>query len=154
MVRAVRRVCPPALSDEAEDIVQLSMIKVMRVLDKDPDRDLRPSYLKRVAYSVVVDELRRRRLDRYATLEDADVFGDDGPGPLRVTAARTTLESVRECLAGLVENRRLAVTCWLLGHSARETGEMMGWTTKKAEVLTYRGVAQLRACLTAKGIEP
>jgi RNA polymerase sigma-70 factor (ECF subfamily) len=30
----------------------------------------------------------------------------------------------------------------------------MGWTEKKAENLVYRGLADLRRCLSAKGLRP
>ena len=32
--------------------------------------------------------------------------------------------------------------------------EMLGWNAKRADNLVYRGLADLRRCLTAKGIEP
>jgi RNA polymerase sigma-70 factor (ECF subfamily) len=33
-----------------------------------------------------------------------------------------------------------------------ELGRLLGWNAKKAENLVYRGLADLRGCLTEKGV--
>ena len=52
------------------------------------------------------------------------------------------------------ENRSLAVTLYLHGHTAPETGRLLGWSTSKVESLIFRGLADLRQCLAAKGHTP
>ena len=48
--------------------------------------------------------------------------------------------------------RRLAVTLYLQGHSVPAAARLLEWTAKRTENLVYRGLADLRECLTAKGM--
>ena len=154
--RAARRVCSPSLADDVDDIVQLAMIKLLRILDAQPDKRVTAAYLKRVAYTVMIDEIRRRRADRELPAE-GDVIQrarDQSPGPSRLAVSQRIQRAIQDCVSRLVEARQIAVTGWLLGQTVPETARQVGWTTKKTEVLTYRGVRQLRACLNSKGVEP
>jgi RNA polymerase sigma-70 factor (ECF subfamily) len=139
LLRAVERQCPPELASQREDFVQLALL---RLLDRTPGegtRPLRASYLWKVAYTVIIDEIRRvRRQQRHG---EALAGGEEtAPGP----EART---EVQDCLARLQERRRAAVTLYLEGFGTAEVAQAMGWTLKQAENLIYRGVADLRHCL-------
>ncbi len=156
LARAVARLCPRWLADQADDIVQCAVVKL---LDRgEGSGPLPPSYLWRVAYTTMVDEIRRRRRRREVSLDDG---ADDAPGagiaeadPERLGGAREIGRAVRECLRGLVEARRLAVVLHLQGHTVAEAGRLLGWGDKRVENLVYRGLADLRRCLGAKGIAP
>ena len=76
------------------------------------------------------------------------------PGPERRSAAREITDGIRECLAGLLKPRRLAVTLYLQGCSVPKAAMHLAWTLKKTENLTYRGLGDLRKCLSGKGLEP
>jgi RNA polymerase sigma-70 factor (ECF subfamily) len=138
---------------------------LLRVLDANPrGRDggegtgeVSSFYLRKAAYSAVVDEIRRRKRRREVPLED-----DDGaPAPIRTftpdpesrSAARETGRAIRTCLGELVRPRRHAVTLYLQGHRIREVGDLMGWDRKRAENLIYRGLADLRRCLEGRGVQ-
>lgn len=150
MLRAVHHVCPAQLRNETEDLAQMGMIRLLRQLDREPDRPISYGYLKKVAWSVAIDELRRRRLERQCWLEDDHHEPvSQGPDVDEQWDRHQALKQVSAGLERLNENRRRAVSAWLLGYTAPETAARNGWTTKKAEVLTYRGVAQLRAALGA-----
>ena len=118
-------------------------------------------YLYRVAHSALVDEIRRaaggvrcpstpRRMVRAP--------GTDDPADTRTPEAAARLNelgaAVRACLGGLKRERRLAVTLHLQGHSVPETARLLGWVVKRTENLVYRGLADLRQCLMAKGHRP
>ena len=157
LARAVRRVCPPWLSAQADDIVQVAVLRVVELARRNEGiGGLRASYLWRVAYSVTVDEIRRLRRRREAPLEDAAGTADGTPysDPERRQAAGRIAEGVRDCLGRLVEDRRLAVTLHLQGHSVPEAATLLGWAAKRVENLVYRGLADLRRCLLAKGLTP
>lgn len=97
------------------------------------------SYLWRVAYTVVIDEIRRfRRQQRQA--EQLPAGERRTPGP----EARSEL---LDCLAALQDRRRTAVTLHLEGFRTSEVAAALGWTEKQAENLVYRGLADLRDCL-------
>ncbi len=156
--RAVAAVCPRWLVDRREDIVQAAMIRLFEILERgEGNRELAPSYLRRVAYSVLVDEIRRIRRTREVALEDgvpeqSVVSGSRGPdGQL---AALQAGRGIVECLRELVRPRRLAVTLYLQGHSVPAAARLLGWSHKRTENLVYRGLANLRRCLRGKGLEP
>jgi RNA polymerase sigma-70 factor (ECF subfamily) len=157
MARAVRRVCPPWLSAQSDDIVQVAVLRVMDLARRgEGTLGLRSSYLWRVAYSVTVDEIRRLRRRREVGLEDAAAAADSAPSadPERRQAAARIARGLRDCLERLVEDRRLALTLHLQGHSVPEAAALLGWGLKKVENLVYRGLADLRRCLTSKGLTP
>ena len=157
LTRAVRQVVPGPLRDQTDDIVQLATLKVMRIMERDEGkRTLGASYLKRVAYTVAIDELRKRRVDREIAM-DADLertWADTAPDPERLARSSRSAVAIAECMDGLNDDRKAAVAAYLQGHSVPETGRLAGWTTKRAENLVYRGLAQLRECLRGKGVTP
>ena len=59
-----------------------------------------------------------------------------------------------DCLTRLIRPRRLAVTLYLHGCTVPEAAGRLGWPLRKTESLVYRGLADMRACLERKGLEP
>jgi len=156
LVRAVARICPRWLAAQADDIVQAAMIRVMGILrESEGKATLNASYLWRVAYSATVDEIRRLRRRREVPLEEVspEVL-PDALDPERSRAGSEIAQGVNECLQRLVEARRFAVVLHLQGHGVPEAARLLGWGAKRVENLVYRGLADLRRCLVAKGIKP
>ncbi|MEZ5283843.1 MAG: sigma factor [Vicinamibacterales bacterium] len=162
LARAVRRQCPPWLAADADDIAQQALSKVMRS-DKvgEGKPPLAPFYLYRAAHSALVDEIRRRRRRREVALDG--VADDDRPAvpepahthtPESAASLRELGAAIRACLGGLSHDRRLAVALHLQGHTVPESARLLGWIVKRTENLVYRGMADLRACLLAKGHTP
>jgi RNA polymerase sigma-70 factor (ECF subfamily) len=155
LVISVRRVCPRWLSDRADDIVQDAMIRVLDWQKKNEDLEAPPSsYLWKVAYSATVDEIRRARRRRENPVE-MEILEKQGPvdeqGPLQAAVSDDLAQALGGCLGRLRENRRLIVGFHLLGHTLAESEELSGWDGKKVQNLLYRGLADLRQCLSAKG---
>ena len=155
LTSAARRSCPSWMRDQLEDIVQNAMTRVLG-LPESPD-SFSSSYLYRVAYSAVVDEMRRqfRRKERAVgdreELERLPQAVEPGRGEIPdIDLGR----AMWDCLSGLIAPRRSAVAFHLQGYSAPETADRMGWTKKKAGHLIQRGLRDLRECLAAKGIRP
>jgi RNA polymerase sigma-70 factor, ECF subfamily len=143
LVRAVARHCPAALASQAEDLVQTALL---RMLEHPPAEGSAPrgaSYLWRVAYSVVIDEIRRRkRSDKYqADVESHVTAQASGPD---VGA------EIRDCLQQLPEPRRVSVTLHLQGFRLSEVATTLRWNEKRVENLIYRGLSDLRRCLQGK----
>ncbi len=162
LARAVDRVCPRWMADRADDLVQVALMRVMEIQRKrEGTAELSGFYLKKVAYSAMIDEIRRLRRRQEVSLEgggdEAEPVAYDpaagDPDPERSTAGRQIGRAIRDCLGRLVAPRRHAVTLNLQGHSVPEIGRLMGWTGKKAENLVYRGMSDLRDCLGGKGIQ-
>jgi RNA polymerase sigma-70 factor (ECF subfamily) len=155
LVISVRRTCPRWLADRAEDIVQDAMIRILDWHKKNEDSDgPSSSYLWKVAYSATVDEIRRARRRRENPV-DMEILEKQGPrdehGPLQVAVDDDLARALGRCLLRLRDNRRLIVGFHLLGHTLAESAELSGWDGKKVQNLLYRGLADLRQCLSAKG---
>ena len=155
---AVSRVCPSWLVDRRDDLVQAAMMKVMEIHRKsEGNRDLSASYLYRVAHSALVDEIRRIRRRREVALEVDG--GNEGlavahQNPERSAAAEEIGRSIRDCLSVMKRERRLAVALHLQGHKIAEAARLLDCGEKRVENLVYRGLDDLRRCLSAKGFEP
>jgi RNA polymerase sigma-70 factor (ECF subfamily) len=158
LTRAVARICPTWLADQREDLVQASVIRVMRIAETALPRSegnaaLLPSYLYKVAYTALVDEIRRVRRRHETRLEDGAIEEAAGTAnPERTTASREIGEGIRACLRRLKRERRLAVTLYLQGHSVAEAARFLAWSAKRTENLVYRALADLRECLASKGL--
>lgn len=162
LARAVARVCPGWLAADRDDLVQAALLRVMRRIESlgthegEGTSPLASSYLHKVAYSVLVDEIRRVRRRRETSLE-AEVAEPPRPqaaSPERVAASAEVGRGIQSCLGHLARDRRLAVTLHLQGHTVVEASRILDWPEKRTENLVYRGLADLRACLASKGMRP
>ncbi len=156
---AVRRVCPKELVDREDDLVQVGMIRVMDLRRKSKeDRKLNSAYYKRVAYTTVIDEIRRIRRKNEISFngdaEDEIQLTASNPNPEKQMEATQIGHGIRECLLRMITPRRLAVTLHLQGHSVPGAARLLGWSLKKTENLVYRGIKDLRHCLESKGLRP
>ena len=117
---------------------------------------LSPSYLYKVAYSALIDEIRRIRRRREDPLDESDSMPTQAVhgNPEAIAAGQEIGRGVLDCLAGLNRDRRLSVTLYLQGHSVVEAARILEWPEKKTQNLVYRALADLRECLAAKGITP
>ena len=162
LARAVRRQCPGWLRDQADDLAQSAVLKVMAVLAREDARPLSSFYLHRVAHSALVDEIRRHQRRREVSL-DAGLDALDAAQPVEPRAIGTpedgaTLHelgvAIRECLLAMSSDRRQAVMLHLQGHAVADVARRLGWSPKRADNLVYRGLADLRGCLIGKGHTP
>ncbi|HZF11665.1 MAG TPA: RNA polymerase sigma factor [Thermoanaerobaculia bacterium] len=158
LVRAVARVCPAWMADRADDLVQVALIRVAEVYRRSEGKaELSSFYLRKAAYSALIDEIRRLRTRQEVPLEGERPEVDPAapqPDPESNCAGAEIGQAIRDCLGRLLRPRRLAVTLHLQGHRVAEAARLLGWSAKKAENLVYRGLDDLRSCLTAKGIRP
>ena len=158
VVSAVRRTCPAWLSDHAEDIAQTVLAQLAGTLARDEGSGAFAGiYLEKAAYGATANEIRhlyRRRETSMNGIADVESQPAPEPNPERRAAAVEIAAHIRGCLARLGGPRCLAVTLYLEGCSVPETARRLGWSPKRAENLVYRGLADLRACLTSKGVRP
>jgi RNA polymerase sigma-70 factor (ECF subfamily) len=158
--RAVARLCPKWLVDRRDDLVQAAVIRVMHVAARadgpgEGNAIVAASYLHKVAYSALVDEVRRVQRRRETSLDEVQETPVPSNGsPERLAAAHEIGSAIRDCLQDLKRERRLAVTLHLQGHSVPDAARILGWTVKRTENLVYRGLADLRAGLLSRGIRP
>jgi RNA polymerase sigma-70 factor (ECF subfamily) len=155
IVSSVRRVCPAWLAGLREDIAQAAMLRVIGARKKiESGGGLTPSYLWKVACTATVDELRRIRRERavpIAVTPDAETAADssDPLGDLRFADLGRV---VHEGLVRLKPRRRLVVGLHLMGYTVAEMMRYTAWDERKVRNLLFRGLAELRAHLKARGL--
>jgi RNA polymerase sigma-70 factor (ECF subfamily) len=145
------------LSADADDIVQVALLRIMRIREhREGDAPPPASYLRKVAFSAMIDEIRRRRrrLESAVPDHDPDATAHRGHDPEQDAMAAQIAERLRRCLAALDRPRRIAVTLRLQGHGVSEAARLVGWDYKRMENLVHRGLAEMRKCLTAAGLKP
>ena len=167
-MKAVARLCPGWLASQRDDLVQAAVMRVMKILEQqahtgEGDQPLAASYLHKVAYSALVDEIRRTTRRRETDLEDAAVehVAVTTQDPELVAASRQVGRGIQDCLSNPGLPVRIAARSPPRRHSvppgpygARETARVLEWPAKRADNLVYRGLADLRQCLLAKGMRP
>ena len=155
---AVRRVCPPWLANDQEDLVQVALLRVMDVERKsEGERQFSSSYLVKVAYSALIDEIRRRRRRKETELDENPNdprMTEESPGPERVAGGNELGRAIQDCLAALIRPRRMAVALHLKGHGVPDAARLLDWPAKRTENLVYRGMKDLRECIAGKGFAP
>lgn len=153
LVEAVTRACPSWLQSEREDIVHDAMTRLRDAL-RDSDPAAPRAYVAKAAYHAVVDAIRRSRRRRELAALDAEVAVDDRAHADADAERGLVAQAVRACLEHAVPNRRVAVLLYLEGRGPAEVAQMLGGTRKHADNAIHRGLADLRACLRSKGVEP
>jgi RNA polymerase sigma-70 factor (ECF subfamily) len=158
VARAVERLCPSWLSADRDDIIQNTLLRLHQsAAATEGNAPLAASYIWKTAYTVMIDEIRRRGRRPEVALDDTDAaltLLRDNPSPEQHTAGRELGLAIRECLRRLVPSRRAAVVLHLQGHTLPEIASLLGWHQKKADNLVYRALAGLRSCLESKGLRP
>jgi len=154
LVRYVRRVAPPWLRDQTDDLVQMAAIKLMRTAS---EKEWTDGFLSRVAYSVVIDEIRRKRrrneVGMSPSMPDRIMNSADLSPETRARGTQVG-QVMLECLGELKKDRRRAVALYLQDHPVPEIAERLDCDRKRASNLVYRGLADLRTALKARGLEP
>ena len=155
---AVRRNCPVWLAPQVEDIVQNVLVKlVKRSRRSEGDPVYSSLYLEKTVYGAVVDEIRRacrRREQRLADEESMERIPSPQANPEGRTWSAEVARGIHTCLDNLVRTRRLAVILYLQGCTVPQAALHLRWSAKKTENLVYRGLADLRRCLSERGIAP
>ena len=157
LVQAITASCPRWLAEERDDMVQRALVRIVQIANRRAAGDgFSASYLNRVAFTVVADEISRwKRTHSYPiqVLPDGEPRATN-PNPEEGHRLQEFGWAIRRCLEGLHPTRRRAVTLMLLGHKNREIALLMKWDAKRAENLVTRGRADLRRCLEERGFRP
>ena len=155
VARAAARLCPSFLANERDDIVQVAMMRILATQSGEGSGRTSASYIWKTAYSVTIDEIRKRsrRPEAQAEAESAlEAVEQAGPSPEASVLGREVGMAIRGCLTALAPQRRAAAVLHLQGHSVPEIAQMLGWGPKQADNTVYRALAGLRECLRTKGV--
>ncbi len=156
LARAIDRLCPRWPPAAREDLVQNALLKLHRRAGGEEIGSFQASYLYRVAHSIVIDEVRKQSRSPVTTsaeLSPEQFAPEHEQRPEQFAAAADARDALWSCMGSLAETRRAALVLYLQGHTVPEAARLLGWPPKRAENCVYRGLADLRACLDAKGID-
>jgi RNA polymerase sigma-70 factor (ECF subfamily) len=144
---------------DREELLQEVRIRLWNAQNRGESVSQVPaSYLWRTAESAAIDLFRRRRT--HVRREERLSSGAyERPGDLNAATDAGALETdlaarVEDALLQLRETRRLVVRMHLAGYSRIEIAGTMQWSEAKVRNLLYRGLADLRLILEARGIGP
>ena len=154
--------------DDLDEVLQDVRLRLWRARgDTEQLASVSASYVYRTAASAALDLIRRRRRPREVRLAlsgaqgDADATVDNvASGSVQHGNPEASLDAgelgraVTAAIERIPLSRRGVVRMYLMGHPPMEIGNLMGWTEPKTRNLLYRGLADLRAQLTAMGYNP
>jgi RNA polymerase sigma factor (sigma-70 family) len=144
---------------DVDEVMQDVRIRLWKAHDDGEQiAALSTSYVYRVAVTATLDLLRRRRGVESLDTGHAGAGGPHEPGAdAGVDHALDVVELERVVLSivdDISPSRRPVLRMHLMGYSRGEIAGLMGWSEAKTRNLLYRGLADLRAGLTKRGIGP
>ncbi len=140
---------------DPEDIAQEIKIKLWRVLTLEKNINHRPSYIRKVVDSTVIDHLRKWKREEMAvsqaimkTVSDSRINYDMPEASIDERLQEIVLRSVNQ----LIDSRKKAVKLFLLNMNLEEIARYYSWSKDKARNLLYRGLSDLKRILKEKDI--
>lgn len=143
-------------SDEVdlEDIEQEVRIKIWKILKKGKKVEKLPSYIKRVAYTVTVDELRKmKKQNPYGEQDQMKnlYFSESPSSPAKLAELPDFLFeqkeqsiSLKELVDSLSQNRKNVLRLYLAGMDVEEISEFFKWDKTKVRHFLYRGIDEIK----------
>lgn len=141
---------------EVDEVFQEVRIRIWNAIPAvERMADLSASYVYRTAESVVIDFIRRRRARRADQTDPLELVADPAdarPGSPERLESEELGDLIEAALADVPASRRGLVRMYLAGYAPLEMSSMLRWTEAKTRNRVYRGLADLRAALTRRGV--
>lgn len=146
-------------ASEIDEVMQEARIRLWKALGTSEKIQRAPaSYIYRTVSSAALDFLRRRKVRREDSLDDATQFDNadfahqrETDEPVRIAELQAL---VLRAVGLLVESRRAVVRMYLAGYDREEIQDVLGWSEAKTRNLLYRGLADVRESLLSWGVGP
>ena len=143
---------------DADDIHQEVLSRLWRAYESEPRGRFYSSYIKKVAYSVLIDATRKQR---------PATWGDPGEGwtedsvesaatdamPEEAERYQDLQRALGDAFEAMVPRRAQVVRFRISGLSNSEIAHMLGWSDSKVKNLATRGFEQLRTLLRERGFD-
>lgn len=138
--------CDSAL---AEDLVQDTLITVLRTEIEDQGEAALGAYLRKVARNLFIS--RQRREKRVRTVAEVEEIETEWQEWVRDDSGDAMLDALRDCLGRLSERAQLALRLRFRERSSRsEIADALTMTEHGAKNLMQRAKTQLKDCIEAK----
>jgi RNA polymerase sigma-70 factor (ECF subfamily) len=142
---------------ELDELMQAIRLRLWHARGSPEQIEATPaSYVYRTATTAALDLIRARRTLRE---EPIDMVHDHG-GIATAESAEAAVEGaelvslVARAVDEIIPSRRPVLRMYLAGYDREEIAGLLGWTEAKTRNLLYRGLADLRGLLTARGLGP
>jgi len=144
----------PSDGIDLEDIEQEVKLKIWKLLKKGKKVEKLPSYIKKIAFTAAIDELRKMR--KQTNSFEARALKQINPSSMNEIADQTHIkpedffekkelkQSVLDAIETLSENRKQVIRLYLYGVTIDEIGELFSWDKTKVRHLLYRGIDDLK----------
>ena len=161
VIKAVGILRPEVKGVTADDVEQEVCIRLLKLIKSDREIENISSYIYRITANVIIDLARKNQKHTFETTmpdeKDEDDYRHDLESeelkPEQQLANEALMKRVFETIELLPESRRIAIKLRLQGFSIKEMSSMTGWPFYKAENLSKRAMAALKAKLKELGIE-
>lgn len=147
---------------DPQDIEQEIRIKIWKSIRKGINIDKLPSYIKKVAYTATIDELRRLRKQapyrstfdwgRMLILVQEGLSDSNGENPERGYDRLESELAIAPLLEKLSQDRKRVLQLYACGLSVDEICECFNWDRTRVRHLLYRGIDDLKRL--SKGSRP
>lgn len=135
---------------EAEDVLQDSLLSAFLHLPQYAGRSQFRTWLFSILLNSARTKVRRRRPDRYISLEEVSdgMIPDPAPQPDQIVARHEIRKIVRDALNGVSPEFRTAYyLCYVKGLSKREAADRVGVNPQTFKVRLFRGRRKLASKL-------
>jgi len=139
---------------EKEDLLQEIRIKIWQVYKgKHRDIQLNKAYIKKVVYSVLIDEINRAKKDR-KILQSAETYliQDQAASKGSQLPDELLKDDLLASIGELKESKQLVIRLRLEGFSIGEIAGLNNWTYRKTCLILYRAIRELKSILSRRGI--
>ena len=153
--KAVARAASRRAAPFQDDIAQVVAAAVWRQLERGQPIEQPASYVYKAVVRETVRALRRAQGRCEVSLDDHDTEALQADAYAQPALELRQLgEIVDTCVGALPGERARAVRGHLEGFDVAELMALYGWTYQRARNLVARGMADLRAALRKRGVEP
>lgn len=130
--------------EEAEDVVQESLIKIWNKRDKLAEIENPAAYCMTITRNMGIDKLRGRKVVT-TDIDEQYSIKANSPDPERDLIAKDELSSVMKVVDALPENHRTVIQLRdIEGYTYKEISEMTGFSIEKVKVYLHRARTRLR----------
>jgi len=134
---------------DPEDIIQDIRIKIWKLVCSDKKIISYSSYIKKIVFSSVIDQLRKCRRDKrvYNHAIHNQIAELEHPYCKDYSYPNYLEHSIGRAVDLLIDTRKQVVQLYLLNLSLREIASYLKWSEDKTRNLLYRGLGDLKKAL-------
>jgi RNA polymerase sigma factor (sigma-70 family) len=143
-----------AHSTDRDDLLQEIRLRIWKAIrDKHGELEFLNAYIKRVVFSVFINEVNRLRQEKEMLCVAENEHGLGGEGLTDRPGLDSPLkQTVIESLEALGDTKQRVIRLRLQGFTFAEIALLQRWSLRKVCSLYYRGIREIKKQLSEKGV--